>query len=394
MPPDLGATAAMNRRSMSSFFSVRCNSTIPHSGGEALHPFPRTVSCGIHAIDRAVTSKIILGSSCAHSAFSVVHARGARAAVFVCGFTFASGAGAQAQSYPSKSIRMIVISSAAGSTDIIARAVGRALGESMGQSIVLDNRPGGGGIIASEMTAKARPDGYTILMANTSHSVQPSLHAKLPYDPIKDFAPVSLVALTHSLLLVNTTVPLNTVKELIDFAKAHPGKLKYPSGTNGSSAHIGVELLKLMAGIDLVRVPYKGTAENVNALISGEAQVGFVTMPSALPHVSSGRLRVLAIGGPRRSRKLPDVPTVAETLPGFDIGTWLGILAPAHTPQPIVMRLNAEIVKMANNAEAREQAASQGAELVSTTPQEFAAYIQTQIDKFGKVVKATGMRSD
>jgi tripartite-type tricarboxylate transporter receptor subunit TctC len=149
-----------------------------------------------------------------------------------------------------------------------------------------------------------------------------------------------------------------------------------------------------MAGIDLMRVPYKGTAENVNALISGETQVGFVTLPSALPHVSSGRLRVIAIGGPHRSRKLPDVPTVAETLPGFDIGTWLGILAPAHTPQPIVMRLNSEIVKMANNAEAREQAANQGAELVSTTPQEFAAYIQTQIDKFGKVVKATGMRAD
>lgn len=314
--------------------------------------------------------------------------------MYVCGFAFAGGAGAQAQSYPSKPIRMIVISSAAGSTDIIARAVGRALSEGMGQSVVLDNRPGGGGIIASEMTAKARPDGYTILMANTSHSVQPSLHAKLPFDPVKDFAPVSLVALTHSLLLVNTTVPVKTVKELIDLAKAQPGRLNYPSGTNGSSAHIGVELLKLMAGIDLVRVPYKGTAENVNALISGETQVGFVTMPSALPHVSSGRLRVIAIGGPRRSRKLPDVPTVAETLPGFDIGTWLGILAPAHTPQPIVMRLNSEIVKFANNAEAREQAANQGAELVSTTPQEFAAYIQAQIDKFGKVVKATGMRAE
>ena len=300
----------------------------------------------------------------------------------------------QAQSYPQKSIRMIVISSAAGSTDIVARMVSRALGESMGQNIVLDNRPGGGGVIASEMTARARPDGYTILFANTSHSVQPSLHAKLPYDPIKDFAPVSLVALTHSLLLVNSAVPVKTVRELIDFAKAQPGRLNYPSGTNGSSAHIGTELLKLMAGIDIVRVPYKGTAENVNALLSGEVQVGFVTMPSALPHVASGRLRALAIGGPRRSPKLPDVPTLAETLPGFDFGTWLGILAPAHTPDSIVMRLNGEIVKMANNPDAREQASGQGAELVGSTPQEFAAYIKSQIDKFGKVVRATGMRPE
>ncbi len=289
---------------------------------------------------------------------------------------------------------MLVISSAAGSTDMLARAVSRALSESMGQNVVLDNRPGGGGIIASEMLTKARPDGYTILMSNTSHSVQPSLHAKLPYDPIKDFAPVSLVALTHSLLLVNPSLPVNNVRELIEIAKAQPGRLNYPSGTNGSSAHIGTELLKLMAGVNLVQVPYKGTAENVNALISGEVQVGFVTMPSALPHVSSGRLRVLAIGGPRRSPRLPDVPTVAETLPGFDFGTWLGVLAPANTPQPVVMRLNAEIAKMANSPEARERAASQGAELVGNTPQEFAAYIKIQIDRFSKVVKAAGLRPD
>ena len=314
--------------------------------------------------------------------------------LFACVCLPAFSAIAQAQTYPDKPIRMLVISSAAGSTDILARAVGRALSESMGQNVVLDNRPGGGGIIASEMLTKARPDGYTILMSNTSHSVQPSLHTKLPYDPIKDFAPVSLVALTHSLLLVNPALPVKSVRDLIEIAKAQPGRLNYPSGTNGSSAHIGTELLKLMAGIDLVRVPYKGTAENVNALISGEVHAGFVTMPSALPHVSSGRLRVLAIGGPRRSPRLPDVPTVAETLPGFDFGTWLGILAPAHTPQPVVMRLNAEIVRMAKDPEARERASSQGADLVGNTPQEFTAYIRTQIDRFAKVAKAAGMRPE
>ena len=290
---------------------------------------------------------------------------------------------------------MIVISAPGGSTDILSRGVGRALTESMGQTIVLDNKPGGGGIIATETVAKAPPDGYTILMSNTSHSVLPSLHAKLPYDPIKDFAPVSLVALTHSLLLVNPALPVKSVRELIELARAQPGKLNYASGTTGASAHFGAELLKLMAKVNIVQVPYKGTAGQLTALIAGEVQMSFVTMPSALPHINAGRLRVLAIGSPRRSPTLPDVPTVAESgLPGFDIGAWNGILAPARTPPAIVARLNAEIVKMTNDPVTREHASSQGAELVSDTPQEFAAYIKTQIARFAQVVKATGMRAD
>jgi tripartite-type tricarboxylate transporter receptor subunit TctC len=314
--------------------------------------------------------------------------------LFIGGLMFAFAAGTQAQPYPNKPIRMIVVSSPSGSTDLQARAVARALSENMGQNVVLDNRPGGGGIIASEMVAGARPDGYTILMSNTSFSVQPSLHAKLPYDPIKDFSPISLVALTYSVLIVIPSLPVKNTKELIEYAHAQPGKLNYASGTNGSSAHIGTELLKLMAGISIVRVPYKGTAENLNAILSGEVQVAFVTLPAALPQLSAGRLRVLAIGGPRRSPKLPGVPTVAETLPGFDIGTWHGVLAPARTPQPVVARLNAEIAKLAKDPAAREQAANQGVELVSTTPQEFTEYLKAQIDRFGKVVKATGMRLD
>ena len=296
--------------------------------------------------------------------------------------------------FPDKPIRMIVISSAGGSTDMVARATGRALGEGLGQTVVLDNRPGGGGVIASDLTAKARPDGYTILMSNTSHAVQPSLHAKLPYDPLKDFAPVSLVALTHSLLLTHPSLPVKTVRELIDYAKTNPGKLNYASGTNGSSAHIGSELLKLMAGIDIVRVPYKGTAENLNALLANEVQVSFVTLPAALPLISSSRLRVLALGGPRRVTRLPDVPTLAETLPGYDIGTWHGVLAPAGTPVAIIARMSSELAKMAKNHELREQAAAQGLELVGSTPQELDVYIRGQIVKFGKMVKATGMRVD
>ena len=302
---------------------------------------------------------------------------------------------AVAQPYPNKPIRMIVISAAGGSTDILSRGVGRALTDGLGQVIVLDNKPGGGGIIASETLAKAPPDGYTILMSNTSHSVLPSLHSRLPYDPVKDFAPVSLVALTHSLLLVNPSLPVKNVRELIDLAKAQPGKMNYASGTTGASAHFGAELLKLMAGVNIVQVPYKGTAGQLTALLAGEVQMSFVTMPSALPHVASGRLRVLAIGSPKRSPALPDVPTVAEAgLPDFDIGAWNGILAPARTPPAIIARLNAEIVKMAKDPATREHAASQGAELASNTPQEFAAYIKTQIARFAQVVKATGMRPD
>ena len=228
--------------------------------------------------------------------------------------------------FPDKPIRMIVISSAGGSTDMVARATGRALGEGLGQTVVLDNRPGGGGVIASDLTAKARPDGYTILMSNTSHAVQPSLHAKLPYDPLKDFAPVSLVALTHSLLLTHPSLPVKTVRELIDYAKTNPGKLNYASGTNGSSAHIGSELLKLMAGIDIVRVPYKGTAENLNALLANEVQVSFVTLPAALPLISFGRLRVLL------SYALPNalLPTLTVTGSHFVLLVGGTVLVASH----------------------------------------------------------------
>lgn len=302
-------------------------------------------------------------------------------------------AAAPAADYPNKPIRMLVISSAAGSTDIIARMTAKALSEGLKQQVVLDNRPGGGGIIASEILVAARADGYTLLMSNTSHSVQPHLHAKLPYDPIKDFAPVGLVAVTHSLLTVNPALPVASVKELIAHAKSQPGKLNYASGTNGSSAHLGMELFKLMAGVNIVRVPYKGTAENVNALIAGEVQTAFVTLPAALPHVGSGRLRALAIGGATRTPRLPEVPPLADVLPGFDIGTWNGVLAPARTPPRIVARLNSEIKNMAQSTEARELAATQGATLMNTTPDAFAVYLREQIERYGKVARATGLRA-
>jgi tripartite-type tricarboxylate transporter receptor subunit TctC len=291
-------------------------------------------------------------------------------------------AGAGAQQYPQKPIRMLAISAPGGGTDLLARTYSQGMADALGQNIVIDNKPGGGGIIATETLAKSQPDGYTILMTNTSHSVLPSLHKKLPYDVLKDFAPVSLVALTHSLLLVHP-------------AKAQPGKLNYASGTTGASAHFGAELLKLMAGINIVQVPYKGTAGQLTALLGNEVQMTFSTMPPAMPMVQAGRLRAIAIGGPKRSPALPEVPTVAESgYPGFDVGAWNGILAPANTPLAIVNRLAAEIAKIAKNPEAKEKASSQGAELVSMTPQEFSDYIKKMTGHFAKVVKATGMRPD
>ena len=297
--------------------------------------------------------------------------------------------------YPNKPVRMIVISAPGGTTDILARAVGQALTDALGQSIVVDNKPGGGGIIASEATAHASPDGYTLLFTHTAHSVLPSLHAHLPYDPIADFAPVSLVALTHSVLVVAPSLPVKNIRELIELARAQPGKLNYGAGTTGASAHLGGELLKSMAHVDIVHVPYKGTAATLNALIAGEVQMSFMTLPAALPHVQAGRLRALAVGGAQRVAALPGVPTVAESgLPGFDVSAWNGIMLPAHTPMPIVARLNSEIVKLVGRPEIRERAASHGSEMVADTPREFAAFIRAQIAKWAKLVKSTGMRAD
>ena len=316
-----------------------------------------------------------------------------RPALAVALLVAAGGAGAQ--QYPQKPIRMLAISAPGGGTDLLARTYSQGMADALGQTIVIDNKPGGGGIIATETLAKSQPDGYTLLMTNTSHSVLPSLHKKLPYDVLKDFAPVSLVALTHSLLLVHPSMPVKSVKELVDLAKAQPGKLNYASGTTGASAHFGAELLKLMAGVNIVQVPYKGTAGQLTALLGNEVQMTFSTMPPAMPMVQAGRRRAIAIGSPKRSPALPEVPTVAESgYPGFDVGAWNGILAPAATPAVIVNRLAAEIAKVAKNPEAKEKASSQGAELVSMTPQEFSDYIKKMTGHFAKVVKATGMRPD
>ncbi|HSN41471.1 MAG TPA: tripartite tricarboxylate transporter substrate binding protein [Burkholderiales bacterium] len=297
--------------------------------------------------------------------------------------------------YPDKPIRMVVISAPGGTTDILSRMLAQQMGERLGQQVITDNRPGGGGIISAEITARANPDGYTLLYTHTSYSVLPSLHKKLPYDPVRDFAPVSLFAIFPGVLIVNNAVPVMSVKELIALAKSQPGKLNYASGTTGATAHLSGELLKSMAGINIVNVPYKGTGAQLAAVIGGEVQMTFASMPAALPHIRAGRVRALAVGSAKRSPALPDLPTVAETaLPGFDVSAWNGILAPRGTPRAIIDRLNQELRRITRLAEVRERAAAHGAELVTSTPGEFAAYLKAQIAKWAKVVGFAGVRAD
>jgi len=302
---------------------------------------------------------------------------------------------AAAQPYPSKPIRMVVISPPGGTTDILSRALAQHMTDGLGQSVVTDNRPGGGGILASEIVAHANPDGHTLLYTHTSHSVLPSLHEKLPYDPLRDFQPITRLALFPGALIVNNNVPVRNVKELIALAKAQPGKLNYAAGTTGASAHLSGELFKTMAGVNIVHIPYKGTAAQLTSVIAGESQLTFASLPAALPHVQSGRVRALAIGSAKRSPTLPNLPTVAESgLPGFDVSAWNGILAPRGTPRAIVDKLNAEIHRIAQLSEVKKRAAEQGAELAVDTPEQFGAYIKAQIEKWGKVVRASGMRAD
>jgi tripartite-type tricarboxylate transporter receptor subunit TctC len=330
---------------------------------------------------------------------SVMPPRSALCAAALALLTFAAGsvhAGEPSSpAYPTKPIRLVVISPPGGSTDLLARLAAQHLGDALGQQVVVDNRAGAGGIVGAEIVASSSPDGHTLLWTHTSHTVLPSLHAKLPYDTLKDFAPVSPVVLFAGVLIVNNALPAKSVKELIALAKAQPGRLNYSAGTTGASAHLSGELLKLMAGVNIVHVPYKGTAAQLASVISGETQMTFATIPAALPHVKAGRVRALAIGSAKRSSVFPDLPTVAEAaLPGFDVTAWNGILAPSRTPATVISRLNAEIHRLSQLPEARDRAAAQGAELAWQTPPEFGAYLAAQIRKWSRVVKAAGIRPD
>jgi tripartite-type tricarboxylate transporter receptor subunit TctC len=308
----------------------------------------------------------------------------------------AGACAAGAQSYPAKALRLIVPFPPGGSADILARTIGQKMSEGLGQSVVIDNRPGAGTAIGAEATAKSVPDGYTIMIGTvSSHAINPSLSAKLPYHPLRDFTPISPVASIPFALVVHPSLPAKTVAELIAAARAKPGVLNFSSAGNGTSNHLAGELFKSMAGIDIVHIPYKGSAPALNDLLAGQVNMMFDLVLTAAPHVKAGTVRAIAVTGKERSGVLPGVPTVHESgLSGYEVSAWFGIFAPAGLPTAVTQRLNAEVVRVMRLAEVRERLAGQGAEPMASSADAFAEYVRMELTKWSGVVQAAGMRSE
>ena len=304
--------------------------------------------------------------------------------------------GALAQNFPTKPITIIVPFSAGGTTDILARIVGQGLTTELGQSVVVDNKPGAGGNIGGSLAAKAAADGYTLFMGTVgTHAINQSLYKKMPFDPVKDFAPLSRVATVPNLLVAHPSQPFKTVKEMIAYAKANPGKITFGSPGSGASPHVSGELFKSMTGTDLLHIPYKGSAPAMTDLLGGQTSVMFDNMPSAIQHVRSGKLRPIAVTTAKRSPELPDVPTIAEAgVPGYEATSWFGMFAPAGTPKPVLDKLHAALIKVLNQADVKKKIAEQGGDVVAETPEQFAAFIQAESVKWGKVVKESGATAD
>lgn len=296
---------------------------------------------------------------------------------------------ASAQSYPAKPVRMIVGFAPGGGTDVVARSVVQELGLGLGQRVVIENRPGANGVVGAEITSKAPPDGYTILMVNSGHTANPGLYPRLPYDSVRDFAPISLIALLPNMLVLHPSLPAKTFPQFVRLAKSQPGHINYGSGGQGASSHLGVELLKRATGIDIVHVPYKSGGQSAAALLAGEVMVSFNTIPSALPYVKSGRLRAVGVSSLKRSVSVPDVPTIAEMgYPGFSASGMAGLLAPAGTPPEAISRVHAEVVKLLKLPAVVDRFTALGLDAVGSTPAEFARYIQEDTDRWTKLIRA------
>ncbi len=295
--------------------------------------------------------------------------------------------------YPTKPVRIIVPFAPGGPTDIVARTVGQQLTLSLGQTVVVDNRPGAGGVVGADLAAKSAPDGYTLLLCSTgAMAINPALLSSMPYDPIRDLAPITLVVTIPYLLLVNPSYPAQSVKELLTLARTKPGQLNYGSAGNGTTSHLAMELFRSMANIQVTHVPYKGSAPAAIDLIGGQLQVMFDAPPSSLPFVRSGKLRALGISTLRRTPLLPDMPTINEAgVPGYEVLTWSGICAPARTPPAIVTRLNNAMVKGITSAETRERFAAIGADVVANSPDEYRKFIAAELVKWSRVVKEAGV---
>jgi tripartite-type tricarboxylate transporter receptor subunit TctC len=301
---------------------------------------------------------------------------------------------AAAQSYPVRPIRLIVPYPAGGPTDFVGRTVGQKLSQFLGQQVVVDNRPGAGTIIGSELVARAAPDGYTILFGTGGGTfLAPLILPNVPYDPLRDFSPVTMLVQSPQVLVTHPSVAARSIAELIALAKAKPGALNFASVGTGTSPHLGGELFQALTGTKIVHVPYKGTAPALTDLISGQVQMMFSSMPTVLAHVKAGRLRLLGTGGTKRSAVIPDTPSISEVVPGFELITWYGIFAPARTPPAIVRRLNTEIVKVLNDPESRDRLTAQGLEPAPMTPEELKRYTEQDTSRWARLIKAAGIKS-
>jgi len=307
-----------------------------------------------------------------------------------------SVAASSAQSYPARPVRVIAPFPPGSGVDIVARLVGTPLAQVAGQAVVVDNRPGANGTIACELAARASPDGYTLLLGNASTlAMAPGLYKRIAYDPVKSFAPITLIATSANVLVVHPSVPANSVSALIALAKSKPGELNYASAGSGNSTHLAAELFKQMAGVNLVHVPYKGTPQMMTELLSGRMQLSFTSLVSALPSIKQGRLRALGVTSLKRAASLPEVPTISEAgLNGYELTVWQGIVAPARTPQPIVAQLNRQIAEILERLETRERLAAQGLESAANKPEEFRAFIASEVAKWTKVIRDAGITPD
>jgi len=324
-----------------------------------------------------------------------------RLAVFIACAALGFGASAQstspgAQTYPAKPVRIVVPFAAGGALDVVGRVIGARLAESWSRQVVIDNRLGAAGNIGAEYVAKSAPDGYTLLMSSvTTQAINMTLLAKPPYDFVRDYAPIALVASAPLGLIVHPALPAKTVREFVALARARPGELNYFSSGTGSGTHMAAALFDQMAGVRTTHVPYKGGAQGITDLLSGEVQFAFSTIGLAQAHVQSGRLRMLAVSSPRRYSRLPDVPTIAESgVKGYEAAQWYGVVAPAGTPSPVIAKLSTEITAIVAQPDVAERFYSQGIEPVRSTPDEFAAFIRASVAKYAKIVKATGVKPE
>lgn len=302
---------------------------------------------------------------------------------------------AGAQTFPAKPVRFVVPFATGGASDIVARAVGAKLGEVWGQTIVIDNRAGGSGMIGSELVARAAPDGYVLLIVEPTFAITPGLFSKVPFDVVKDFAPVVQLGQAPQVLVVHPSVPVKTVKELIALAKARPGQLNFASPGTGTTGHLGLELFKMMGKVDMVHIPYKGAGPAVADLLGGQVSVALVSVSSAQTNIKAGRLRALGVTSAQRFAGAPEIPTIAEAaLPGFDTLQWWGIVAPRSTPPELVNKIAADAGRLVNSADMKERMLALGAEPVASSPERFGVFIRDEIDKWGRLVRASGAKAD